>query len=215
MERKNRFLTRWSPPQRPPRACEARTDLSEVELEIACALNFALELRETRSQILAHSARVTGIACGIGEIVTASETELQWLQTAAQLHEIGMVAVPTDLLTRSTRLSPAELERVRSHAVIGAEIVRPIHGPSTATIIERQYADYEALQALVADDREILLAGILRVADVYDAMTSPRPYQLPVAESRWRHFLRCGSGTKFHPAAVYALLHVLRPARAS
>jgi len=192
-----------------------RTELSEVELEISCALNFALELRETRAQIVEHSSRVTAIASEIGQILTTREGELQSLRTAARLHEIGMVAVPTELLTRAARLSTSELDRVRTHATIGAEIVAPIHGPATARIIEHQYTDYTALRETLSDEREILLAGILRVADVYDAMTSPRPYQPPVAEERWRRVLRAGSGTKFHPAAVYALLHIVRRASAS
>lgn len=168
-----------------------------------------LEMRATTSQIVAHSQRVADLVGAIAELVEVPPAEQERLRLAAQLHEIGMVGVPSDLLTRQTRLSPAELESVRAQARVGAEMVRVSHHPETARLIERQYDDYRYLRRSTLDSRELLLAGILRIADVYDAMVAPRPYQEPVPEARRRQVLRIGSGTKFHPAAVFALLHLV------
>jgi HD-GYP domain-containing protein (c-di-GMP phosphodiesterase class II) len=210
MDGRRRFLSGRSPPASRPRSEHRGDALAEVELEMSCALSYALELRETTVQVQEHSLRVMRLACAIAELVAVGEGDLQSLRKGATLHEIGMVAVPPELLTRASGLSREELERVRSHAKIGAEIVRATHGTATARLVERQYDDYFALRRATLDSRELLLAGILRVADVYDAMTAPRPYQRPAPAEDKQLVLRGGSGSKFHPAAVHALLHLLR-----
>lgn len=214
MEKKRRFLTRWMPPTVAQGRSGARDAVRQIEVDMAFALTYALELRETTGQIAEHSSRVALLATSMGELVDVRGVDLDRLRTAAELHEIGMVAVPPDLLIRPCRLTRDELQRVRLQASVGAEIVRASHGPGTARIIERQYDDYARIRRMTVDSRELLLAGILRVADVFDAMTAPRAYQEPVPEERWRHVLRGGSGSKFHPAAVYALLHLRQSAAA-
>src|SRR5688500_4358442 len=205
------YLTPW-PPRRSrlePTTRPKEMDF-DVEGELAAALSLALERRETSSYIVGHSSRVAKLACSIAELVELRTSEMDALRMASQLHEIGMIGVPSDLLLRPSRLTPVELQRVRSQASIGAEIVKSTHGTTAARLIERQYTDYAELRRSTVDSRELLLAGILRVADVFDAMVDPRPYQEPVPEERWRQVLRVGSGSRFHPAAVYAILHLIR-----
>ena len=207
MERRKRFFGPWKPPTQFRIAASGRfTELAEIEHAMSTALAQALEGRTTTSQVVEHSRRVANTACTLGALVELREEEQERLRRAAQLHEIGMLAVPSDLLTRRSPLSPGELERVRSHARIGAEIVRVAYDERTALLVERQYEDYVDLRRRVTDTRELLVCGLLRAADVFDAMTTPRPYQDPVPEQRRRQVLQMGSGTKFHPAAVFALL---------
>lgn len=206
MDRKRRFFALWKPP---PDLMISPTgpkeELAEIEFEMTSALAQALEGRATTSQIVEHCRRVSKLACAIGALVELRPDEEERLRRAAQLHEIGMVGVPGDLLVKRTKLSADELARVRAQARVGAEIVRASHDFATARLIERQYDDYIAIRQTTVDSREVLLSGLLRVADVYDAMTAPRPYQPPLQESQWRQVLQLGSGSKFHPAAVYAL----------
>lgn len=205
MDRKRRYFV-----PRESQAGRSEEEKSLQEVETAMAMTFArtLELRTTTPQIVAHSRRVSELAAAIGDLVEVTGGEKERLRLAAKLHEIGMVGVSADLLTRNSRLSPSELESVRAQARVGAEMVKVSHDPETARLIEWQYDDYRYLRRYILDSRELLLAGILRIADVYDAMVAPRPYQEPVPESRRRQVLRIGSGTKFHPAAVFALLHL-------
>ena len=206
MDRKRRFFAVWNPPPDLMVSPSGRQDeLAEVEFEMTAALAQALEGRATTSQILDHCRRVANLACAIGALVDLSPDEDERLRRAAQLHEIGMVGVPGDLLVKRSKLSPEELSRVRAQARVGAEIVRSSHDFATARLIEWQYEDYIEIRQATVDSREVLLSGLLRVADVHDAMTAPRPYQPPLPESQWRQVLQLGSGSKFHPAAVYAL----------
>lgn len=208
MERKKGFFSVWSPPPHLLVGGGGRNEeLASIEFEMAAVLAQALEARTTTPQILEHSRRVAKVATALGEMVSLRADEAERLHRAAQLHEIGMVGVPAGLLLRPNRLTPGELEQVRAHARMGAEIVRATHDLPTARLIERQYADYEDVARLTCDSRELLLSGLLRVADVYDAMTTPRPYQESLPGDQWRQVLQVGSGSKFHPAAVFALLH--------
>ena len=210
MDRKRRYS---SAPEDSPGWDSVSTEdtQSTDDVEQAMTSTFArtLAMRSTTSQIVEHSRRVVALVAAIGDLVEVRGPEWERLQLAARLHEIGMITVPTDLLTRRSQLSPAELDAVRAQARMGAEMVRVSHNAETARLIERQYDDYRYLRRSVLDSRELLLAGILRIADVYDAMVMPRPYQEPVPEGRLRQVLRIGSGTKFHPAAVFALLHLV------
>ncbi len=76
-------------------------------------------------------------------------------------------------------------------------------------LVENQYADHAHLAGRTAPDApELLLAGILRVVDTYDAMTSDRSYRDTLPREQWESVLRRGAGSKFHPEAVRAFFRV-------
>lgn len=158
-----------------------------------------------------HATRVAGLCRRVTRVLGISDEEVQMLETAAMLHEIGKGSVPLELLHKTEPLSPDELERIRAHARTGAEIVRGV--PSLrrlAPIIEHQGTDHAELgMEMDASSPEFLLTGILRVVDAYDAMVSPRSYRGPMPRDYWENTLRSGAGTRFHPGAVDALLRVL------
>jgi response regulator RpfG family c-di-GMP phosphodiesterase len=158
-----------------------------------------------------HSARVAGLCRRVARVMGVSDEEVQVLETAAMLHEIGKGSVPLELLHKTQPLSPDELERIRSHARTGAEIVLGV--PSLrrlAPIIEHQGTDHQDLGMEMEEAApEFLLTGILRVVDAYDAMVSPRSYRGPMPRDYWESTLHAGAGTRFHPGAVDALLRVL------
>lgn len=208
MNRDPRFFNVWTPQAFPAPRCSPGEEEIKPDLErrMKEALLGTLERRDTMAYVLAHSRRVARVAVALGRLVDLSEEELTRLRTSAELHEIGMVGIPSNLMTRRGGLSSSELQLVRAHARLGAEMVRATHDPKTSRLIEHQYQDYDDLRRSMTDTRELLLCGILRVADVYDAVTAPRPYQQPLAEQEWKALMRIGSGTKFHPAAVLALL---------
>lgn len=180
------------------------------------ALSMALELRDSAKQIVEHSCRVAVLATAIADDVGVHPDERDALRHAAQLHEIGMIAVPADLLLRPGPLAPAELRRVRGQAAVGGEILRTTHRELTARLVSAQYTDYDRLvrgrsRGRSPREREILLAGILRVADVADAVSHPRPYQPPFDDAERAALIRAGAGTLFHPVAAHSLLRLLVP----
>ena len=161
-----------------------------------------------------HATRVAELCRRVAAELRLGEEEVGLLETAALLHEIGKASVPLELLHKTGPLTDAELERIRAHAVVGAGIVRDVPTlTAVAPLIEHQGTDYAALPAqLEPGSAAFTLAGILRVADVWDAMVSARSYRGTMPLEYCEETLRAGAGTRFHPGAVEAVLRVTCPA---
>lgn len=157
--------------------------------------------------IVGHCTRVASLARWLATELGVAPEHRELLALAARLHEIGMIAVPPQLLDTPERLTAGELERVRAQAWIGASIVRLKHGPRAAALVEHQYSDYRELRdSFAGDGVDLLLASILRVADVFDAMCYPRPYQERPSDAFRSEVLRAGAGTRFHPGVTRLML---------
>lgn len=183
-------------------------ETTRVSRTAASTLLFGMELRDRELRIFEHSALVSVLADSLARRLEVSEADAHILRTAARLHELGMFAVPAELLTRAAPLSAAELERVRAQAELSAEVAAVMHHPRTARLIRHQYDGYERLRALGFPPADLLLAGILQVADVLAAVTLPRPYQSPLPWGERARVLESGVGTRFHPLAVQSALAV-------
>lgn len=184
-------------------------ELGSTHRTMVRTLVHALDARNPELEIIEHCALVSRVAALIAKRVGISEGDDYILRSAAQLHEIGMLTVPGELLMRSAPLTRAELARVRAQAAVSAELVRAAHHPRIALLVENQYVDYRELQRDTrCGPRDLLLAGILRVADVISAVTWPRPYQDPMPASVREEVLRSGAGTRFHPLAVHFALQL-------
>jgi HD-GYP domain-containing protein (c-di-GMP phosphodiesterase class II) len=181
--------------------------LEHTDTAVQCAFSFGWQAQTSRFGLTEHSARVALISRWLAEGLGLPEEDTRTLEHAAELHEIGMVAIPPALIRTPRPLTSEELARVRSHALIGAEIVRSAYEPLKGDLIENQYASLSTLrQRFGAEATTLRLAAILRVADVYDTLTHPRPYQSDLPEDRWREVLHAGMGSQFEPDAASLLL---------
>ena len=177
-------------------------------LAMATALTFGLDARNAGLRFVEHCTRVANLADHVAAELGVDADARDVLGAAAQLHEIGMISVPAAILEAPRRLHPEDRALIREHAAVGAEIVRATHSGRTARLIEHQYTDFARLQQVFADDVDLLLAGILRAADVFDAVTHPRPYQDRLRSTHRERILVQGSGSRFHPRVVEVLLHM-------
>lgn len=192
-------------------AARLQQAIREAHLEIVTALALTMEAKDPYMH--GHCARVAELSREIADELRIAEEERETLRVAALLHEIGKISVPVELLLEPRRLSPEELERVRAHTRVGAQIVSAV--PSLrhlAPLLQHLHTPYAELAAQLPDDASELLplAGILRVADVYDAMTSDRSYRNPVPLQERIAVLVEGAGRDFHAEAVDALIRVLQ-----
>lgn len=208
-------LSRRRRPRATKRASDFRTpdaldvEILDTQMEMSSSLMYCVEMREHQLQTVSHCARVAMTARWLAQQAGVRGDDLYDVQFASRMHEVGMITVPAKLVRKKGPLTQAELDRIRAQARVGAEIARTMQRPLAALMIEHQYTDYQSLERKFSrDSLEFLLIGILRVADVFDAMMRPRPYQSPLPENRRLEIIRAGAGTKFHPGAVEALLHV-------
>lgn len=188
--------------------------IREAQLEMVSALAITMETKDPYMR--GHCARVAELAAAVAQELGVEEEATERLRTAALLHELGKIAVPLSLLHKTEALSAEELEQIRAHPQAGTQIVTAI--PSLrhlAPLIASQYTEHAELSEQIgAGHEDLLLAGILRVADSYDAMTSSRSYRNVLPRESWIAVLRSGQGRRFHPAAVDAFfrMEARRPA---
>lgn len=189
----------------PPQLDSAHTAHAETAMQ--CALSFALQAQEWRFHFVEHCARVALTARYIADRLSVTPKHAAALHHAAEMHEVGMVAVPHELIRRPYALNSTELQQVRTQARVGARIVGAAYEPLKAAVVENQYASFADLRRrLSAGSPELVLAGILRVADVYDTLLHPRPYQRDIPKWRWLEVLEGGMGSSFYPEAAEVLL---------
>lgn len=190
------------PTSLPTRVAAAPADpaVERVLLAMASAVLGTLDACDAEGGLAEHCARVAALAARLAEACAVPAADARLLERAARLHEVGRIG----LAPRGACGDERTLDGVRAHAAVGAHIVRRTEGELAGWLVEQQYADYEALRLRVAPaDSRLLLAGILRVADVADVL-EPRP-GCAAGGADWAHtVLAGGRGTRFHPAAVDA-----------
>ncbi len=183
--------------------------LEHTRVAIQCAYSFGWQVQDWRYSLAEHCARVSILTDWLGERLGLDARDRATVRHAAQLHEVGMIAIPEALVDAPRPLTGVELDRVRAHAAIGAGIIRLSYEPIKADLVEHQYATYADLRRQFPDAFRLRrLAGVFRVADVFDTLTHPRPYRRDIAASSWRDVLSAGTGTMFDPDAARILLRL-------
>jgi HAMP domain-containing protein len=160
-----------------------------------------------------HSERVTQYSLLIGERLGLTKAQLNTLQRGALLHDLGKVGIPAGILDKADRLTPRERQLVERHAVIGAEILAPL--PALADLIPMVRWHHERLDGSgypdgLRGEAIPLLARIVAVADVFDALVSGRPYRAGLSVESTMATLRAQAGVQLDRAAVEALLAALQ-----
>jgi len=173
------------------------------------ALVVALEARDQYTS--GHTLRVSRMALEIGARLGLSENELHDLEIAANLHDIGKIGVRDVILLKAGKLTEEEYATIKEHALIGAEILRPIK--SLKKIIplimyHHERWDGTGYPAGIEGEAIPLGARIIAVADAFDAMTSDRPYRKGMPLQKALSVIGAGAGKQFCPICAGALLEL-------
>jgi diguanylate cyclase (GGDEF)-like protein len=164
-------------------------------------------LNERDSQLAHHLADVADLAEAVARRLKVPTDELRTIRQAAELHDVGKLAIPEQILSKPGSLSNEEWEFVKRHTVIGQRILSSAPTLSGAAAIVR--STHERWDGSGYPDglvgAEIPLgARIIAVCDAFDAMLSRRPYAPALrAENAMRELLRC-AGKQFDPEVVEA-----------
>jgi putative two-component system response regulator len=156
-------------------------------------------------QRMSHYAKLVAVNLGL------SEKEQDAILQAAPLHDVGKIGIPDHILLKPGRLDEQEMAIMRTHAAIGAAILKDASSPlmqHAAAIALSHHEKYDGSgypQGLKGDSIP-LYGRIVAVADVFDALTSSRPYKAAWSFERAVDWLRENSGSHFDPACVEAFL---------
>jgi putative nucleotidyltransferase with HDIG domain len=159
-----------------------------------------------------HSERVTRIALDIAHEMGLSDDELRVLRSGALLHDIGKIGVSRLILDKSSKLNEEEIGVIRSHPLIGERILEPIVAFQQVLPIVSQHHEHFDGSGYPRGTKGSAInpgARILSVADVYDAMTSVRPYRQARSHEVAVETIRNGSGSQFDPAVVEAFFRII------
>ncbi len=169
-------------------------------------------LQEKDADTVSHSLHVSILSVEVARALAVDEDRLDDLSTAARLHDIGKIAVPDAILAKPGPLDEEEFRIVKTHAVVGAELLRSWGLAGAAEIVRQHHErlDGTGYPAGLRGEQISLEARIIHVADAYTAMTRDRPYRkaLPRDEALDELARHCGS--QFDPDVVGALVTVER-----
>lgn len=152
-----------------------------------------------------HVERVAGYAVCLAEALGWAPEHLRMLQFGALLHDIGKIVISDAILNKPTSLSPAEWEAMREHPAAGARILREIsHLHATLPYVLYHHERWDGSgYPHGLKGRDIPVEGrLLAIVDVYDALTTARPYHPARTPSEVMQFLQINAGRQFDPHLV-------------
>ena len=163
------------------RAGELKTSYERIRLILEGAVLAMSKIVESRDPYTAgHEQQVAKIACIIAKKLPLPDDQVEAIRVAGLLHDIGKIAVPSEILTKPGRLSRLEMEMVKTHCQNAYDILKTIEFPyPIAQIILQHHERMDGSgypQGLKGDDI-LLESRIIGVADVIEAMSSHRPYR--------------------------------------
>lgn len=172
--------------------------LLESHLETLKVLGSAIAKRDSDTD--AHNFRVTLLSVRIAEALGLQPGEMRALIKGAFLHDVGKIGIPDQILLKPGRLDDGEFAQMKRHVSHGVEIVgRSPWLKDALQVVEHHHekVDGSGYPHGLAGDRCPAVARIFAVADVFDALTSRRPYKDPLSLEDAMEILRQGRGTHF------------------
>jgi HD-GYP domain-containing protein (c-di-GMP phosphodiesterase class II) len=159
-----------------------------------------------------HSERVKFLALELGRYIGLDYRELELLEHASILHDIGKIGIESFILQKQGKLTPKEYGLIKSHPLIGEEILGPIdtlEGVRQTILQHHERYDGKGYPYGLRGEELSFKARILAVADTFDAMMSVRPYRKALSLYDIKEELRVNAGTQFDPYVVNSFLEMI------
>jgi len=188
-------------------AQERLTDALRATIE---AMSRTMEWRDPYTA--GHQKRVASISMAIAQKLGWSEEAIQAIYMAGMVHDIGKVAVPSEILTKPSRLSEIEMKLVREHVDSGYQILKDIPFPWPIAIMVKQHherLDGSGYPDGLRADQICAEAKVLAVADTIEAMATHRPYRPARGLDAAMQEVRAEAGKKLDEDAVNAAIELL------
>jgi response regulator RpfG family c-di-GMP phosphodiesterase len=186
-------------------------DIRDNYLKTIRAFALAVEAKDRYTH--GHSENVMKYTVILAKHIGLSDAEIENVKYAGLLHDIGKIGISEFILNKPSRLTPSEFEEIKKHPELGAKIIAdvPFLRPLVPFVLHHhEFFDGSGYPEGIAGENIPLGARILSVADVFEAMTSNRPYRKALMPDMVVKALIAGKGTQFDPRLVDAFLEVLK-----
>jgi putative nucleotidyltransferase with HDIG domain len=154
---------------------------------------------------LGHCERVADYACAIFREVDPNEGALFWFRIGALLHDVGKINVPTEVLNKPGKLTPEERAQMESHPAAGVELLKDVEFPWDVLPMVRSHHerwDGKGYPDRLTGDEIPLNARVLALADVFDALTTDRPYRPAFSPEEALRIMRVDMSGAFDPSLL-------------
>jgi HD-GYP domain-containing protein (c-di-GMP phosphodiesterase class II) len=187
------------------RSAELSGRLLDSNLSLMNSLGNAIAKRDSDTN--AHNYRVTYYAVALAEAMGMAKQDISDLVAGAFLHDVGKIGISDRILLKPGKLSAEEFEIMKTHALLGVEIVEDnpwLKGAALTIRHHHERFDGTGYPTGLRGNAIPLNARVFAVVDVFDALTSERPYKKPMALAEALSILERDSGQHFDPEVVLA-----------
>jgi len=193
---------------------EVQRHLAELQQAMMATVHVASTMGEMRDPYTSgHERRVGEMSAAIGAELGLSGQQVEGLRVAGYLHDIGKIMVPSEILSKPGKISPAEFALIKEHPQQGYEILKEVNFPWPVALVALQH--HERINGTgypkgLKGDEIVLEARILAVADTVEAMASHRPYRPGLGIEKALAEIERHRSEHYDPQAVDACLRLFR-----
>ena len=196
---------------------EALTESKKLEWDLKKSIEGTIETIITMTEVrdpytAGHQRRVSLLACAVAKELHMPEEQIEHIRIASNLHDIGKIYIPSEILAKPGRLSAEEFALIKHHSLAGYEILKSVHfsGPIAQIVLQHhEKLDGSGYPNGLFSNEILMEAKIIGVADMIEAISSHRPYRpslgLPVALDEIRKY----KGIMYDKDIVDACIHLV------
>jgi len=213
MQVENRQLSSWLKEEVTTRTAELHRERMRLERISTATLEALVNALEAKDPYLrGHSARVADLSATIASQMELSDEEVEQVRVAGRLHDIGKIGTRESVMEKQGPLTPEEYDHVKQHVIIGSQILAPLH--HLGSVINHVRSHHERWDGsgypdgLKGEDIPVG-ARVIGAAEVFDALTTSRPYQDKLTPEQAVEHMAQLSGTVLDPKVYEALATVV------
>lgn len=190
---------------------KSEKDIRKSLLGTIKAISSTVEKRDPYTY--GHQNRVTALAVAIARDMGCSKDFVRGLQMGSMIHDIGKIYIPAEILNRPGKISKYELQMIKTHSEVGFDIVRDIDFPwpvAEMVLQHHERLDGSGYPNNLTENEILQEAKIISVADVFEAMTSHRPYRPALEKQVGLQELETHKGTLYDNQVVESCVDLVR-----
>jgi len=205
----SREISAWLKEEVQRRTAEVERERQRQQQLTVATLEALVNALEAKSPWLSgHSARVAALAATIAAHMELPDDDVEYIRMAGRLHDLGMIGIRESILHKAGKLTSEEFEHVKQHVLIGSQILSPLgHLGPIASFIRSHHECWNGKgypDGLAGSDIP-LGARVICATEVFDALTTPRPYQKKLAPDDAVNCMRQLAGKVVDPSVLDAL----------